>query len=338
MTDHSLIMATLTAERCSEEFVASMAARGMAGVRINSAHVTPDDIRHICAVIRSAAPSVRILMDTKGPEVRTTDAPHPVDLRLAESVKVTVGTGPTLPGSIVINASGSLAEHCRPGMEIALDDGAVMLRINSLRGEAIEAVVTRPGRLESRKTVVIPECALPPLPAVSERDKANIRAGIEAGIDMIAHSFVRSAEDVEAVRKEIEGTDIQLFAKIECREALDSFDGILRAADGLLIARGDLGACVDPADIPAIQLMVARRCHEARKPSILATQILQSMIENPVPTRAEISDIALAVAEAIDWLLLCGETAVGRYPEECVSVMASAILSAEKNSMRCKML
>ena len=333
-----MIMATLTAKRCTEEFVTAMAARGMAGVRINSAHVNPDDIRRMCAVIRNAAPAVKILMDTKGPKLRTTDAPKPVDLRLAESVKVTVGTGPTLPGSIVINASGSLTEHCRPGMEIALDDGAVMLRINSLRGESIEAVVTRPGRLESRKTVVIPDCTLPPLPAVSERDKANIRAGIEAGIDMIAHSFVRSADDVEAVRAEIEGTAIQLFAKIECREALDNFNGILRAADGLLIARGDLGTCIDPADIPAVQLMVARSCHEARKPSILATQILQSMISGPVATRAEISDIALAVAEDIDWLLLCGETAQGRYPEECVSVMASAILSAENNSMRCKML
>lgn len=323
------IMCTLADVRCTPQFIRSLRKAGMDAVRINSAHVTPEVIKSMIAMVRSVDPAIGILMDTKGPELRTTHVNEPVNLvegQKLEMVADPTGRQATTTEKIVLRVP-EIVPYVETGMSILVDDGEMELKVESVEDEKILLSVVRGGELLSHKTVALHGRPLPPLPAVSERDAENIHAACEAGIDMIAHSFVRSREDVEAVRAEMDGCGAQLYAKIECREGLDSLDDILADADGLLVARGDLGTNIPIPHVPAAQMRIVEACHRASKPVIVATQILQSMIANPQPTRAEVSDIALGVMQGVDYLLLCGETAVGHYPVECVDVMRQTILA-----------
>lgn len=328
------IMATMADDRCTAAFVKDMANAGMDSVRINSAHVNPDSIAVMTATIRAAAPKVAILMDTKGPEIRTTALPDGLDsITLSDGERLTLVADPhtaTQPGRIAIAVAG-LDKYLQLGDRMLIDDGAIELTIAKPddNSNGVAAIVTRGGELGSRKTVAAPEVELPPLPAVSDRDRINIEAAIKCGVTMIAHSFVRSVADIKAVRSLIAGTGITLYAKIECSEAVDNLEEILAAADGLLVARGDLGTQVAVERIPVIQHRIAALCHAAGKPVIVATQMLDSMERNPYPTRAEVSDIALAVMEGIDTLLLTGETARGAHPVRCVEVMRRTIEETE---------
>lgn len=328
------IMATMADARCTPAFVKEMAEAGMDSVRINSAHVDPESIAAMTATIRSAAPEVAMLMDTKGPEIRTTAlADGAESLALTEGERLMLVADPhtaTRHGVIAVAVAG-LDKYLRAGDRVLIDDGAIELTVADGDGaqSGVAAIVTRGGELGSRKTVAAPGVELPPLPAVSDRDRVNIAAAIECGVSMIAHSFVRSAADVEAVRSLIAGTGITLYAKIECREAVDNLEEILAAADGLLVARGDLGTQVAVESIPVVQHRIAALCHAAGKPVIVATQMLDSMERNPYPTRAEVSDIALAVMEGIETLLLTGETARGAHPVRCVEVMRRTIEETE---------
>lgn len=328
------IMATMADARCTPAFVKEMAEAGMDSVRINSAHVDPASIASMTATIRAAAPQVAMLMDTKGPEIRTTALADGVDsITLTDGERLTLVADPhtaTRCGLIAVAVAG-LDKYLHPGDRVLIDDGAIELTVEEGDTEqsGVAAIVTRGGLLGSRKTVAAPGVELPPLPAVSDRDRVNIAAAIECGVSMIAHSFVRSAADVEAVRSLIAGTGITLYAKIECSEAVENLEEILAAADGLLVARGDLGTQVAVERIPVLQHRIATLCREAGKPVIVATQMLDSMERNPYPTRAEVSDIALAVMEGINTLLLTGETARGAHPVRCVEVMRRTIEETE---------
>ena len=191
--------------------------------------------------------------------------------------------------------------------------------------DGVRARVIRGGVLGSRKTVALPGVELPPMPAVTVADREAIALAVEMKIDIVAHSFVRTAADVEAVRVLLGNADIQLYAKIETRSALDNLESIAAAADGLLVARGDLGTNIPLTAIPAAQYRVAQLAWKACKPVMISTQILNSMESAPAPTRAEMSDVALAVMERAAWILLCGETARGDWPRECVAVACEAI-------------
>lgn len=328
------IMATMADARCTPAFVKEMAEAGMDSVRINSAHVDPASIASMTATIRAAAPQVAMLMDTKGPEIRTTALADEVDsITLTDGERLTLVADPhtaTRRGLIAVAVAG-LDKYLHPGDRVLIDDGAIELTVEEADGaqSGVAAIATRGGLLGSRKTVAAPGVELPPLPAVSDRDRVNIGAAIECGVSMIAHSFVRSAADVEAVRSLIGGTGITLYAKIECSEAVENLEEILAAADGLLVARGDLGTQVAVERIPVLQHRIATLCREAGKPVIVATQMLDSMERNPYPTRAEVSDIALAVMEGINTLLLTGETARGAHPVRCVEVMRRTIEETE---------
>lgn len=321
------IMATVADTRCTHEFVASLFEAGMRSVRINSAHVDPDTFRLMVSVIRGVSPSIAILMDTKGPEIRTTGCASDIGLASGMHIDITSGHEPTDRTCIRVRVD-HLDRYLTPGEEIMLDDGEIALRVDSIEAPLIHTTVVRGGTLGPHKTVAFRSAEVPPLPAVSDRDRIMIAAAAESGIDMIAHSFVRSSADVVAVRKLIEGSGIRLYAKIECSEALMNLDGIAKAADGLLIARGDLGTHIPLHSVPAAQWQIASCASRHGKPAILATQILQSMMSRPLPTRAELSDITLAVLQGIDTLLLCGETAQGDYPAECVRQMKLTIDSA----------
>ncbi len=329
------IMATLSDVRATEAFVRSLRVAGADAVRINSAHVTPEMFCKMVEVVRSVDSRIRILMDTKGPEVRTSDAAEPMLLEIGDEVEIISTSGGELcSGHRIYTAVAGLDRCVSPGTTVLIDDGLIAVEVGSVSNGAICGRVVRGGTLESRKTIAFDRGELPPLPPVSRRDRLMLEAARDMRIDMIAHSFVRSREDVEAVRSVLADSGIELYAKIECRSAVANMDDIIDAADGVLVARGDLGTAYDLSEIPVLQHEILRRCHAASKPTIVSTQILQSMMESPQPTRAEVSDVALAVMEGADWLLLCGETAQGRYPAECVGFMRRTVESVESKGLR----
>ncbi len=328
------IMATVADTRCTPEFVSMLHGAGMDSVRINSAHVNPQSIASMVKIIREAAPGVRILMDTKGPEIRTTN----VDSRFGEAIAVAEGSrwnigssvdSPCISDTIYV-AMEAVHRYVKPGMTVLVDDGDLEFLVEEVKDDHLVASAQRSGSLGSRKTVAIPGVELPPLPAVSERDRINIAAACEVGIDVIAHSFVRDAKDIEALRSVITNPSIEVYAKIECAEAVENMEEILEVSDGLLVARGDLGTAFPLPQIPMLQLRILHLCHEKGKGSIVSTQMLHSMISKPQPTRAEVSDIALAVMEGADTLLLTGETAQGAYPRAAVEVMRLTIEDTER--------
>lgn len=333
------IMATVADSRCDREFVGRLHALGMEGVRINSAHVDPDTIRRMVTTIREVSPSICILIDTKGPEIRTTaiEGSEPHSLPEGRIIRLRSGVGPTTAECVSVMVDG-LERYATEGCRILLDDGEIELTAESVDADGVTARVTKGGLLDSRKTLNIPGTEIPPLPAVSDRDRLSLRAAVEAGVDIVAHSFVRSAADVEAVRSVLAGSSVKLFAKIECREGVGNLQEILDASDGLLVARGDLGAQIEPENIPAVQHRILSLCHAAGKPSIVATHILQSMMTSPTPTRAELSDIALGVMEGASWLLLTGETARGAYPAECIDIMRRTIKATTDARLSCKLI
>ncbi len=321
------VMATLADNRCTPEFVASLYRAGMRGVRINSAHVTPEIIKKMVSVVRSVSPDIAILMDTKGAELRTTATTdnRPFNLGAGNLVEIVSSPDRLTDESVICLNAAMLGSSVPEGTAVFIDDGEIELTVEKSLSDKLLARVTKAGVLGSRKTVNFRDVEISALPAVTYRDKICIEASIEAGIDIIAHSFVRSKDDILAVRKLIEGTPISLISKIECRPAVVNLDEILQASDGLLCARGDLGAEVGIDHVPAIEMEVIKRCRKASKPVIVATQFLQSMFTEPTPTRAEAGDIASAVMQGADTLLLCGETAQGNYPRECVEWMHSII-------------
>ncbi len=334
------IMATVAADRCPDlrAALSSLRDAGADGFRINSAHASVESLAGFISACRAVDPSLLILMDTKGPEMRTTVAPAPLHLTEGDMTEI-VSSGspdavPTVAGRICV-AVNDLHNYAGVGDQVLFDDGLIAAEITAIIPDGtLRTRIVRGGELGSRKTVALSSGIVPPLPAVSRRDAQFIRAASEGGIDIIAHSFVRSADDLRAVRSLIGDSPLRLYAKIECREALANLDAIIAEADGLLVARGDLGTALPLSDIPSVQFEVMRRCRAAGKPTIISTQIMQSMTDSPVPTRAEVSDVALAVMEGADMLLLCGETAQGRYPCECVGMMRRTILSTEAAGLR----
>lgn len=338
MNNTTRIMATVSDFRCEPDFLRALFGQGVSQVRINSAHVSPARLAEMTRIIRSVDPHVAILTDTKGPEIRTTPlAPgHEAGLVIARGDRMTIvdgrdGRAFTAPGRIAVNYGG-LRGKLAAGQSVLVDDGTLRFVVEDFtaEGDAVVRCVTG-GTLLDRKGIAFPGADLSDLPAVTFADAENLRQAALSGLDMVAHSFVRSREDVEAVRRILDengGTATRLFAKIECKAALEHFTEILDAADGILVARGDLGTEIDPTLIPAVQRVLIERTLAAAKPVIVATQFLQSMMNSPMATRAEIADIAEATRQGASTLLLCGETAAGRYPLEAASVMSRAVANA----------
>lgn len=325
------VMATVADNRCNSGFLEAVFSAGASQVRINSAHVTPEVMAQMVERIRSVNPEVAILMDTKGPEIRTAaidgDASS-IDIAEGEELLLTSEQG-VLCRKGVIALSFLPEGKLSAGDRLMFDDGALAIEITDTSGSFIKAVALNSCSLGARKSVNIPGVDITGLPAVTERDILNLKMAAKLDIEMVAHSFVRSADDVECVRAILNeanpSNSVMLYSKIECRSALDNFSAILEHSDGILVARGDLGMEVDPTLIPALQEQIITRTHNAGKPVIVATQFLNSMMDHPRATRADISDIETAAREGADTLLLCGETAAGNFPVESVRVMKQAI-------------
>lgn len=303
-------------------------------VRMNTAHATPDGIRTIIRNTREVSPHLALLIDTKGPEVRTTNVEQPITYKKGDVVKI-FGRPEMDTTHDIVNVSYADFTKCvGKGAHILFDDGLLDMLVMEQVGPMLVAQVQNDGVLGAHKSVNVPGVHID-LPALTEKDKKNINLAIDEDIDFIAHSFVRSADDVMAVQKMLDerGSDIKIISKIENQEGVDNIDEIIDASYGIMIARGDLGIEVPLEQIPGIQRTIMHKCEQKKKPVIVATQMLHTMIDNPRPTRAEVTDIANAIYSRTDALMLSGETASGKYPLEAVQTMAAIAEQAEQDRM-----
>ena len=327
------IIATISDERCDVEFIRALHQSGMTMIRLNTAHIDYDGFKRVVDNVRAASPQIGILIDTKGPEIRTSATRDNGEIFFSEGDKVTFKGDPdgTTTRECICLTYQHIASQLTAGVHILLDDGLLDFVVDYIEDDIIHAHATNDGILGSRKSANMPDTHID-LPSLTPRDITNINYAIDLGIDYIAHSFVRRPADVVAVKKLLQqrNSDIKVIAKIENQEGIDNFDSILDVSHGVLIARGDLGVEIPAHQIPTLQRTIIDKCNRRHKPVIVSTQMLHSMIVNPRPTRAEVSDIANAVYQHADALLLTGETAVGRYPVEAVKTMAAIIAEAEK--------
>jgi len=326
------IVATISDRRCDVPFLKALHEAGMDVVRLNTAHQTPEDALKVIQNVRAVSDRIAIMIDTKGPEVRTTAAAAAVPLAKGEQIAFRGDPEqPTSREGVYVTYRGFVGET-PPQSRILIDDGSLALQVIEKRGDALLCEALNDGRIEGKKSVNVPMVAYN-LPALSAKDETFIRFAAEQEVDFIAHSFVRNAEDLMTLQALLDecGSPIKIIAKIENQSGVDHIDGILEHAYGLMVARGDLGIEIPYEKIPGIQKMLVNKCIAQRKPVIIATQMLHSMIQNPRPTRAEVSDVANAIYGKTDAIMLSGETASGIYPLESVQTMARIAAEVEKS-------
>jgi pyruvate kinase len=310
---------------------------GMDVARLNFSHGThAEHARNIERLRRAAAKENRtvcILQDLQGPKIRTgrLERHQPVQLKSGSTVIITPRD---IPGTatLISTTFPDLAREVAPGARILLRDGLIELRVVTVRGKDVVCDVLNGGALGEHQGINLPGTALS-IPALTEKDRKDLEFGLKHGVDAVALSFVRSAADVTMVKQIVtaRGSDTPVIAKLEKPQAIDHLEEILEVVDGVMVARGDLGVEMAPEKVPVIQKHVIRRAAEWRKPVITATQMLESMIENPRPTRAEASDVANAIFDGSDSVMLSAETASGRYPREAVAMMSRIVIEAESN-------
>ena len=326
----SKIVCTIGPASRRPDILKEMAASGMDVARVNLSHGSFDDHRNTIRAIRSLG-TVSVLVDLPGPKIRLGDLKEPVQLKEGDAVRFTteniVGEGLILP----VNYA-KLPAEVRPGGHIFINDGLIELDITKVDGDfkGFDAKVVSGGEASSHKGVNAPGASLSLHPP-TEQDIKGIEFGVQVGADWFAASFIRSRKDVESVKEAVKdaGGDQPVISKIEHGEAIKNIDEIIDASDGIMVARGDLGIEVPPWDIPLLQKKIITKCYEAGKPVIVATQMLESMVENPRPTRAEASDIANAILDGADAIMLSEETAMGAHPIEAVRVMESISRAVE---------
>lgn len=326
------IVASISDRKCDKEFIRKLFFAGVNVVRMNTAHATPDGIKNIIKNVREVSPHLALMIDTKGPEVRTTGVEEPIEYKAGDTVRI-FGRPEIDSTHDILNVSyPDFAKDVKVGDDILFDDGEIDMKVTGCDGPMVIAEVQNDGVLGAHKSVNVPGEHID-LPAITKKDHDNILLAIEQDIDFIAHSFVRSAADVKAVQDILDEhhSDIKIISKIENQEGVDNIDEIIDASYGIMIARGDLGIEVPIEQIPGIQRQIIRKCVMKHKPVIVATQMLHTMIKNPRPTRAEVTDIANAIYSYTDALMLSGETASGKYPLEAVQTMAAIAEQAEKD-------
>ncbi len=317
------------------ETLMRMMEAGMDAARLNASHADHEVLREEVLAVREASrmagKDVAVILDLQGPKLRIGDfGEGSVVLREGGTFRLTTRTRPGDEEGVSVGLPW-LPSALKPGDAILLDDGAIVLRVEEVAGEEVACRVLKGGTLSSRKGMNIPGVELP-LPSLTEKDLYDLRLGLELGVDWVALSFVRSAKDVEALRRALGdlGGELPVVAKIEKREAVENLEEIVDAADGVMVARGDLGVEMPLEDVPLLQKRIIRAAARHGKPSITATQMLQSMIDSPTPTRAEVTDVANAVFDGTDAVMLSGETAVGKHPLRAVETMMRIVGKAEE--------
>ena len=331
------IICTLGPAVDNEDMIRALIRTGMNAARFNFSHGSHEEHLNRLNLLKSVRDSmgrpVAAILDTKGPEIR---------IRSFETKSISLEAGDSFTlttrevqgnGSLVSVTYPELHKEVSVGQEILIDDGLVALKVEEINGQDIRCVVENGGALSANKSINIPGVHIH-LPALTEKDVSDIRFGVENDFDFIAASFVRRAADVQAVREVLDrfgGQEVRIIAKIENQEGVDNIDEILEAADGIMVARGDLGVEIPAAKVPILQKQIIRKGLQAGKPVITATQMLDSMMRNPRPTRAEVSDVANAVFDGTSCVMLSGETANGKYPLEALTAMVNIVEEAEQS-------
>ncbi len=336
MSKFTKIVATISDKCCDVDFVRQLFENGMNVVRMNSAHMQEEGFLRIITNVREVSPQIGILMDTKGPEVRTTtiDGTDTLIYTTGDIVEIKGEPDRLTTHDCICVSYPAFIEDVPVGSSVLIDDGEMEFRVLEKKDNSLICEARNGGEMGSRKSVNVPGIRIN-LPSLTEKDKHNIRIAIENDIDFIAHSFVRNKKDVLDIQHILDeyNSPIKIIAKIENQEGVDNIDEILEVAYGVMIARGDLGIEIPQEKIPGIQCMLIKKCILAKKPVIVATQMLHSMIKNPRPTRAEVTDIANAIYHHTDALMLSGETAYGKYPAEAVATMAKIAEEAESSKL-----
>src|SRR2546427_6103695 len=319
------IIATLAPATDSSEMIGQLIDSGVNVFRLNMSHAPHDWVDRVVLDIRAAAKarqvSVGIMMDTQGPAIRTGDLPVALDLKPGEKFTLTVrGERSEEHHSVDVNYENFIRD-ISVGDVVLLDNGAIQMKVLAKDGNKVECEVLTEGTLGSRRHINLPGVKVS-LPALTAKDLADVEVGLRAGVDYIALSFVREAKDIRQLRAVVERGQHRPFivAKIEDQQAVKNLQEIVAEADAIMVARGDLGIEVPYEELPIIQRKIVKTCLRVGKPVIVATHMLESMIESPMPTRAEVTDVANAVFEQTDAIMLSGETTVGKYPVKCVEV------------------
>ncbi|MCL2561983.1 MAG: pyruvate kinase [Rikenellaceae bacterium] len=339
MTKKTKIIATISDARCDVDFIQSLFDAGMNTARINTAHASLRGAAKVVENVRKVSDSIAVMIDTKGPEVRVTgmaDA-FKAGISVAQGDIISIrGTAEDLPSSreMVYMNHATICDDVPVGAKILIDDGELEIEVVEKADCTLVGRVNNAGVIKSNKSVNIPDVEID-LPTLTDRDREYIQWAIENDIDFIAHSFVRSAADVLAVQQLLDaaGSPIKIISKIENREGVNNIDEIIRATYGIMVARGDLGVEIPAEQIPQTQRYIVRKCIESKTPVIIATQMLHSMIHSPRPTRAEVSDIANAIYQRVDAIMLSGETASGDYPVESVRIMTKIAHEVENDTL-----
>jgi len=315
------IVASISDLRCDVDFIRNLHEAGMNVARINTAHITPETALNVIRNIRKVSNKIAILIDTKGPEVRTSKLASPISVKKGDILKVS-GIFEASEEDRLLVTYDKFQEDVEPGNRILIDDGDIGLEVIE-KTEYLVCRVENDGLIKNNKSVNVPGITIE-LPSVTDKDRMFIEFAIENQLDFIAHSFVRNRQDVLDVQQILDQHDspIKIIAKIENLDGINNIDEILDQAYGIMIARGDLGIEIPAEKLPGLQRRLIKKSIEFKKPVIVATQMLHTMIEHPRPTRAEVNDIANAVYSRTDALMLSGETAYGKYPVEAVKTMA----------------
>jgi len=326
------IVATISDKNCEPGFIRDLYEAGMDVIRINSAHLDTEGALRIIKNTREVSDRIAILVDTKGPEIRTTACEEPIEIKKGDSIKITGDPEKMSSGKELCVNLKTIASEIPPGSLVMISDGDVELKVLRKEGNSVICRAENDGIVGSRKSVNVPGVKIP-LPSLNDKDRIFIKMAVENNVDFIAHSFVRSRQDVLDVQAELDKyeSEIKIIAKIENGEGVENLSEILESAYGIMVARGDLAVEIPYERIPSVQRMIISRCIYMRKPVIVATQMLHTMITNPRPTRAEVSDIASAIYSQTDAVMLSGETATGKYPVEAVKTMTKVALEVEKN-------
>jgi pyruvate kinase len=326
------IVATISDKNCEPSFIKQLHEAGMDVVRINSAHLDISGALRIIKNVREVSDKIAIILDTKGPEIRTTVCDAPIQIKKGASIAISGSPEKKSTSTDICVNLETFADDVPLGSKVMIDDGEIELKVMRRNGNSLICKAYNDGVVGSRKSVNIPGVKII-LPSVTEKDKAFIEMAAKNDIEFIAHSFVRSKQDVLDVQAVIDKykSEIKIIAKIENQEGVENLSDILDVVYGIMVARGDLAIEIPYEKVPPIQRMILSRCIYCRKPVIVATQMLQSMITNPRPTRAEVSDIANAIYSQTDAIMLSGETANGKYPVEAVETMTKVALEVENN-------
>jgi len=340
MRKKTKIVATISDFNCDVNFLQQLFDNGMNVVRINTAHASFDGAKKVIENVRKVSDKIALLVDTKGPEIRTRP--------LKSEIKVVEGQIIKFAGELPEDSSGNLVQvnyknfvvDVPYGSKILIDDGALELLVIKKHTDYLECKVMNSGIIQGKKSVNIPKAHIH-LPALTHKDIDFIHFAVEQKLDFIAHSFVRNKEDINAVQKVLDEKEslIKIIAKIENEEGVKNIEEILDVAYGVMVARGDLAIEISPEKLPGVQKRIVDMAIKKRRPVIIATQMLHSMIDSPRPTRAEVNDVANAIYDGTDAIMLSGETAYGKYPIEAVAMMKRIAKEVESsaNTFRSKL-